>query len=242
MRYGVISDVHANIAALDAVCRRLDKARVERIICLGDIVGYHAHANECVARIRERCDVVIAGNHDRAAVGSLDSSEFPAVARRAIAWTRCVLAPEHVAYLAQLRSFVALDPTTVLVHGALAPTPNDQLHISSPQRVAENLDAFALRPERVCWFGHTHRPVAHTRHGTLRGSGTIELDPEAQYLVNPGSVGQSRDSDPRASCAVFEDGRVAFLRVEFDIAAAQPVGGRRTIDVVQRALSKLWPI
>ena len=159
MRYGVVSDVHANLAALEAVLRYFDAEHVERVICLGDIVGYHAHPNECVAQIRERCDLVLAGNHDRAVAGTLDPVEFPFVARRAIAWTREELAPEHATYLAGLPSFCVLDRTTCVVHGALAPQPNDLLHISSPKRVVANLIALSHRPERMCWFGHTHRPI-----------------------------------------------------------------------------------
>ncbi|MCW5802135.1 MAG: metallophosphoesterase family protein [Deltaproteobacteria bacterium] len=225
MRYGVISDVHANLAALDAVCRRFDAARVDRIICLGDTVGYHAHPNECVARIRERCDVVVAGNHDRAAAGTLDPFDFPLVARRAIAWTRRVADPAHLAYLARLPILAALDAATALVHASLAPEPNDRHYISSPERIAANLDALAHRPERLCWFGHTHRPMVHTsRDGRIwsqRGADAVALDAGARYLINPGSVGQPRDRDPRAACAIFDDGRVEFLRVEFDAAATR---------------------
>jgi predicted phosphodiesterase len=225
MRYGVISDVHASIAALDAVCRRLDAARVDRVICLGDTVGYHAHPNECVARIRERCELVIAGNHDRAAAGTLDPIEFGFVARRAIAWTRGVLDPAHAAYLASLPSFAPLDRATCLVHGALAPAPNDVLHVSSPKRIAANLDKLSRRDEQLCWFGHTHRPVVHMwRDGhiaSLPGVDAVELDTGTRYLVNPGSVGQPRDRDPRAACVLFEDGRIQFLRVEFDASATR---------------------
>ncbi|MDB4957080.1 MAG: Diadenosine tetraphosphatase [Myxococcales bacterium] len=225
MRYGVISDVHANLEALDAVCRQLDAAHVERVICLGDTVGYHAHPNECVARVRERCDVVLAGNHDRAAAGTLDPIEFPFVARHAIAWTRDVLDPAHAAYLAGLPWFDVLDRTTSLVHGALVPTPNDLLHISSPQRIEANLAALARRTERLCWFGHTHKPVVHTwlagRIASQLGIASVELVGETRYLVNPGSVGQPRDGDPRAACAIFDDGRIQFLRVEFDVSATR---------------------
>lgn len=225
MKYGVISDVHANLVALDAVCRQLDVARVVRVICLGDTVGYHAHPNECVARVRERCDVVLAGNHDRAAAGTLDSIEFPFVARHAIGWTRDVLDPAHAAYLAGLPCFDVLDRTTSLVHGALMPTPNDLLHISSPQRIDANLAALARRTERLCWFGHTHKPVVHTwlagRTASQVGVASVELVGETRYLVNPGSVGQPRDGDPRAACAIFDNGRIQFLRVEFDVSATR---------------------
>src|SRR5262249_1323300 len=155
--------------------------------CLGDTVGYHAHPNECVARIRERCDVVIAGNHDRAAAGTLDPIDFATSARRAIAWTRGVLEPAHAAYLGRLPSFASLEPSTCLVHGAPAPEPNDQIHVSSPQQVAANLVALAGRTQRLCWFGHTHRPIVHTWHAgniaSLPAVDAIELDRETRYLV-----------------------------------------------------------
>lgn len=244
MKYGVISDVHANLDALDAVCRRLDAARVERVISLGDTVGYLAHPNECVARVRERCDRVLAGNHDRAAAGGLDPVEFPFVARHAIAWTREVLDPAHAAYLAGLPCFDVLDRATSLVHGALAPTPNDLLHISSPQRVEANLAALARRTEQLCWFGHTHKPVVHTwragRTASRWGAAAVELDGDTRYLVNPGSVGLPRDGDPRAAYAIFDDGHIQLLRVEFDPRAtrraADAAGLLRRPSLVQRSL------
>jgi predicted phosphodiesterase len=224
VKYGVISDVHANLEALDAVFAYLDRARVESVICLGDIVGYHADPNDCVARVRARCDVVLAGNHDRAVVGTLDPGDFPYLARRAIAWTRRVLLRDHVEYLATLPIFREIDRSTWLVHGSLAPVPNDRFHVSSAARVTANLRVLAASPARMCWFGHTHKPAVHTWQAAaaitpdVSQTGELTLPEDAHVMINPGSVGQPRDGDWRAACAVYDTDarRVVFHRVEYD--------------------------
>jgi len=231
MRYGLISDVHANLEAATAVMRQLERAAVDRVVCLGDVVGYHANPNECV-ELLARCDgLTLAGNHDRAAVGALDPGDFGATARRAIHWTRRQLLPDHAARLRQLDVFGWLDPRTCLVHAALHPLPNDRYHLSTQERVAASFAKLhsGRVPARLCFFGHTHRAVVHRSDGrtvsqlALR-SGPIPLDLDRYfYLVNPGSVGQPRDNDQRAAFAIFDAERATleFRRVAYDFAACQ---------------------
>ncbi len=203
----------------------LDAERVDRVICLGDLVGYHAEPAACIAAVRARCAVVVAGDHDRAVAGMLDPVELPYVARRAIAWTRRALPREQLEYLRSLPTFVALDPETCLVHGALAPIPNCEVHINTPSRIATNLLHLATRRERVCWFGHTREPAIHAwRNGTsiaMPAADAFDLAADQRYLINPGSVGQSRDSDPRAAFAIVDGEHVEFRRAEFDHNAVQ---------------------
>lgn len=232
MRYGFISDVHANLEALEVVLAHLDRQRVDAIVCLGDMVGYHANPNECVSLIRQNAQVCIAGNHDRAAVGSLEPIEFSATARHAIEWTRGVLESEHAAFLASLPVYRPLDAETFLVHGALYPTPNDRFHLTKPERIAQSFGMLISGkiPARVCFFGHTHRAVAYRCDGEGKaaepvhphgGSWCIELAAEGYYLINPGSVGQPRDDDARAGCAVFDTSRgtLELHRLEYDFAS-----------------------
>jgi predicted phosphodiesterase len=231
MRYGLISDVHANLEATAAVLRELERARLDRVICLGDVVGYHANPNECVELLARADALKIAGNHDRAAIGSIEPTDFGSSARRAIYWTRKVLLAEHAARLQKLDVFGWLDRSTCVVHGALHPTPNDRYHLSSGPRVAASCEMLhsGQVPARVCFFGHTHRAVVHRSDGhqisqlALRKA-PMQLDPDRYYyLVNPGSVGQPRDGDQRASLVIYDSGRgtLEFRRVSYDVLACQ---------------------
>jgi predicted phosphodiesterase len=227
MRIGLISDVHANLEGLTTVLRELERLQVERVICLGDVVGYHANPNECVELLAASDALTIAGNHDRAAVGRIEPSGFGPVARRAIWWTRRELLAEHAARLRELDVFAWLDQNTCLVHAALHPEPNDTYHLTTPARVAAScarLHSGAV-PARLCFFGHTHRAVAHRSDGRHVSAlpldrGPVQLDLERYfYLINPGSVGQPRDGDRRASFAIFDDReqRVEFHRASYDV-------------------------
>jgi predicted phosphodiesterase len=227
MRIGLISDVHANLEGLTSVLRELERLAVERIICLGDVVGYHANPNECVQLLAAADALTIAGNHDRAAVGAIEPSGFGPLARRAIWWTRRELAAEHAARLRELDVFAWLDQRTCLVHAALHPRPNDRYHINTPVRVAAScarLHSGAV-PARLCFFGHTHRSVVHRSDGQQIGQlpldgSPLQLDLDRYfYLINPGSVGQPRDGDRRAAFAIFDDReqRVEFHRAAYDV-------------------------
>lgn len=227
MRYAVLGDIHANPQALRAVLRAAEGAGAEAVLCLGDIVGYYAEPDECVALLRQAHALCIAGNHDRAAAGTdADLADFPPLARQAVRWTRDRIGADSRRFLHGLPIFRTL-PECVLVHGALHPRPNDSLHLSTEPRVRRSL--LALRDAgdahaslRLGFFGHTHRPACHE----LRGARLLRHDPRqplvlrdgGSYLVNPGSVGQPRDGDPRASFALFDSGAgtVTICRVPYD--------------------------
>jgi predicted phosphodiesterase len=232
MRYGLISDVHANLEALTAVLHQLEHAAVDRVVCLGDVVGYHANPNECLELLARAGALTIAGNHDRAAVGAIEPTDFGPAARKAIHWTRLTLLPEHAARLRQLDVFGWLDQSTCLVHAALHPLPNDRYHLSTKARVAASFAQLhsGRVPAHLCFFGHTHRAVVHRSDGRQitqvvpLGTGIVPLElGRYVYLINPGSVGQPRDRDQRASFAIFDDRRavVEHRRVAYDVAACQ---------------------
>jgi predicted phosphodiesterase len=233
MKYAIISDVHANLEALVAVLDAAEGEGAERIVCLGDIVGYHADPDPCVALLRERAHRVIAGNHDLAAVGLLDYARFGKPARIAMDWTKRTLSDESRRYLAALPLVDRVDDRFFVFHAALHPAPNVELHLSSPERVEQTFEAFVRddRGVRVAFFGHTHRGVAYERRGdrvaALDGA-SLRLDPDAHYLINPGSVGQPRDGDPRASFALFDEAArsVHFHRVTYNVRACREKAAR----------------
>ena len=224
LRYLILSDIHANIDALDAV---LEAAADEwdRVVVLGDLVGYGAEPNAVIDRVLELAPVaIIRGNHDKAACG-LDSGEnFNQVARYAAAWTQEQLTPEHRDFLRDLpQGPTAIDERLEICHGA----PFDEDHYIFDASDAQRALDSASR--QVCVFGHTHLPVVFKATATTLSADipddslkTLAIQDATRYLINPGSVGQPRDGDARAAYAFYDDsGRMEFVRVEYNIPAAQ---------------------
>jgi predicted phosphodiesterase len=226
MRYAILSDIHANLEALTAVLEAIDSEGVHKIVSLGDLVGYYSNPNECVRIVRERGVESVAGNHDRAAAGLKEPTWFSDTAKRGIAWTREHLTAESTQFLAALPLVALVDQRFRIVHGALHPRPNEDIYLTSAREVSASFRALMSMDPNVnlCFFGHTHRSVAYElSDGTLSKieDEEVALRRGAHYLLNPGSVGQSRDSDPRASFLIFdaERARVRFHRVAYDVAA-----------------------
>jgi predicted phosphodiesterase len=221
MRTAVLSDIHSNLEALDAVLAAADEAGCERVVVLGDIVGYGADPDAVIARLAERDAIAIAGNHDLAATGAFDVSWFNEVAAAAIAWTASIIAPETKSYLDAL-SPRRDTPSALLVHGSVRdPVAEYLLHVPDAE-ASFALDAFPL-----AFFGHTHLPTVFraTEEGTVNGwvledDMDLAFAPGERYMVNPGSVGQPRDRDPRAAFMIWEDGRVMGRRVAYPIETA----------------------
>lgn len=227
MKFAVISDIHANAPALRAVLDAITQEEVDRIVCLGDVTGYHTEPAACVALLQEAGAVCIAGNHDRAVIGALGNEGFSPLAQRAVAWTRERLEDSTRDFLAALPLQCTIDGVLVAVHGALHPEVGcEWVRLDTDAKRALSLDALAAHPSgaRVCAFGHTHRPGVWERcDGAIRRveGETVTLRPDAFYLVNPGSVGEPRDDDPRASFLVFDTSEriVQFHRVRYDRAS-----------------------
>ncbi|HEY7727677.1 MAG TPA: metallophosphoesterase family protein [Candidatus Eisenbacteria bacterium] len=217
----ILSDIHANLEALEAVLSVLAERRPARILCLGDVVGYGANPNECATLVRERCEIVLLGNHDAAATGGPEAARFNVHARTAAQWTAKVLTAAHRDWLRALPLAHSYG-TFTCVHASPA----------SPRAWEYIFDRYDAEPqfqyftERVCFIGHTHQPAAYE----LRDSGCfpvtsprLRLQPDRRYIVNVGSVGQPRDRDPRASLVFLHEGagEIEFLRVPYDIEGAQ---------------------
>ena len=219
MKYAIISDIHANLEALVATFEAVDRAGVDKVVCLGDIVGYGADPNECVDMVRKHCDVAILGNHDAVACGIDDAEGFNPIARQAIMWTREVLSEANAEFLRALPREGEMGDF-IYVHGALS---DPDKYITSTYAACEE---FSLMGDAdLCFFGHTHVALHYVLEGSRIAEGTdgeLVLVAGCKYLVNPGSVGQPRDRDPRSAHIVYDsEGRlIERRRVEYDIERA----------------------
>jgi predicted phosphodiesterase len=227
MRYLVLSDIHANLTALEASLAAAE-GRWERILCLGDLADYGPDPNEVTERVRALAPTVIRGNHDKVVTGLSDLAVFNPLAQIAARWTHDQLRPENFKYLAELPAGpMSLDGVT-LVHGAFH---DEDEYVFSP---AQAMGGLAESPSAVTFFGHTHyqggfsyrdgqinviqlRPEPGPKFAALR------LEPATRYLLNPGSIGQPRDGDPRAAFAIadLDHQVIEFWRVPYDISAVQ---------------------
>jgi len=224
MRFAVLSDIHANLPALEAVAA--DLPPVDQVWVLGDTVGYGPQPNEVIATLQAMGARSVLGNHDGAAIGEVDPAYFNPDARAAIEWTAGVLDPNARAYIATLPE-LRIDGDVTAVHGS----PRDPIweYISGPVVAAENFEAYETR---LCLFGHTHLPVAFRAvdgeiDGTIGLPGTsARLGPE-RAMLNPGSVGQPRDGLRDAAYAVLDldpgsdTNTFEFRRVRYDIDRTQ---------------------
>jgi predicted phosphodiesterase len=222
MRVAVVSDIHSNLHALEAVLAAIDAEAPDELWCLGDIVGYGARPNECCAVIAERADVCLAGNHDLAVRGTIDLGEFGGEAGVAARWTHDVLDSEAQKLLARLEPQGAAYGVA-LYHGS-ARDPIWEYVLSDEAAFV----TIALANAPLVLVGHSHVALQITLAGEELGGGgapdgtELELD-GVQALLNPGSVGQPRDSDPRAAYLLLDldAQRASFRRVEYDVARTQ---------------------
>jgi predicted phosphodiesterase len=222
MRVAVISDVHGNLNALEAVFAALDADPVDAVWCLGDVVGYGPKPNECCRLVRERVDVCLCGNHDLAVRGTIDLAEFSGDAGTAAAWTREVLDADALAWLDELEPAGEAEGVA-LFHGS-ARDPVWEYVLSDEAAVATLLATEA----QLVLVGHSHAALQIALRGSeldggLAPNGTVLGLGEARWILNPGSVGQPRDGDPDAAYLVVDlDARTATYRRErYDVARTQ---------------------
>lgn len=218
--YAVISDIHGNLEALQAVLADVPDG-VGEIYCLGDVIGYGASPNECCDLVRELGMPVISGNHDLAVTDlSTDLAWFNPVAAAAVKWTRERLRRDNADFL-RSRPRNILTDEALFVHGSVRDPDEYIINTSSAE---ENLAV--LRSDYpdvpLCFFGHTHvKTVAPSPNGRVTENHSLDLGPDGPYLVNPGSVGQPRDGDTFASYVLAEGTRVVYRFVDYDIGQAQ---------------------
>jgi diadenosine tetraphosphatase ApaH/serine/threonine PP2A family protein phosphatase len=224
MRYAILSDIHANLEAFRAVLARTAELDADRVVCLGDVVGYNADPNVCVDLVRSEGIACIMGNHDAAACGFEEPDNFNPTARAAILWTREVLTAENRAFLQGLPRHLLINDM-VLCHGSINET--DQ-YLFEDRDIQENFSVMEALPNgpQVCFYGHTHMKAAYSLSGRALSrvsSDKVLLTGGTRYHINPGGVGQPRDGDPQAPFLVYDrlERTIAFHRVEYDIAACQ---------------------
>ena len=225
MRAAVITDIHSNLPALDAVLSAIDDIEVEEIWCLGDVVGYGAEPDRCTETAKQRCDACLVGNHDLAVLDELDVSAFSSVASAAVTWTQQNAESSTLDYLREL-SPKGERADVGLFHAS----PRDPVweYVLS---IEQATDCLAMQSQRVALIGHSHVALFFSgpdgeATGDVRGvqaldGATLEIG-EGRWLINPGSVGQPRDGDPRAAWLELDTDQwtARFHRVEYDIDVA----------------------
>ena len=220
MRFAIFSDIHANLEALNAVLDDAGEHNCTHFVCLGDVVGYNANPHECVKRVREMDCPIVKGNHDEQASLIESSRDFNELAERAIEWTRDHLTAEDKMWLRDLRLERQVRDFTI-VHATLD-TPAKWGYVFN------NLDAaasFTYQHTTVCFFGHTHMPMAFIRDDGVKRVTTelLRIETGKKYFINAGSVGQPRDADWRAAYCIYdlENSVVEQRRIKYKLAAAQ---------------------
>ncbi|MGD1994169.1 MAG: metallophosphoesterase family protein [Anaerolineae bacterium] len=240
MRYLIVSDIHANLAALEAVLA--DVGSFDAVWCLGDLVGYGPDPNECIARIQGLGATTVVGNHDCAALGQLSLDQFNQDARVANAWTREKLTADARAYLETLPRRVEKGDCT-LVHGS--PREPTWEYILDVERASANFEHFDTR---ICLVGHTHVPGAfiqeedNDRYGIIVSPypGNMPLDePNSRLIINPGSVGQPRDGDPRASYAILDTASNTWQQRRIAYPIEETQDRMRAYDLSYRLIKRL---
>jgi len=227
MRLAIIADIHSNFEALERVLRQIDREEVEAILNLGDLAGYNASPNECLELLQSRTVWSLAGNHDLAMLDPERAQSFNIIAYEAIRWCREQVRPEFLEFLHGLPLLREQPGSFLACHGT--PT-NPDSYIAYHFQGKGVLKYLRNRTDlRVCFFGHTHRRALWYRD--IRGKVALHqispskmwLSPEDHYLINPGSVGQPRDGNPKAAYAIFDDAEfsIHFKSVSYDIAGAQ---------------------
>jgi diadenosine tetraphosphatase ApaH/serine/threonine PP2A family protein phosphatase len=226
VRVAALSDIHANLPALEAVLEAIDVAGMDEIWCLGDVIGYGAEPDECTDLVRKRCDVCLVGNHDLAVLGALDVSAFSEAAAAAVSWTRAHVAERTLELLREL------EPTGERQGiGLFHASPRDPVweYVLSAEQADACLDAHS---ERIGLIGHSHVSLFFVRagedeqedeiRGSQAGDDTLLELAAGRWLINPGSVGQPRDGDPRAAWLELDTdaGTARFHRVGYDIERA----------------------
>lgn len=226
MRYLIVSDIHGNLESLEAVLAHA-AGKYDQALCCGDLIGYGADPNAVTVWARAHAAAVVRGNHDRASVGLDDLEWFNPVARAAAVWTQRELTPDHTDYIRNLPKGPLMFDGFQVVHGS--PLDEDEYMLGT----ADAGQVFSYLETPLTFFGHTHLQGGfiwnHARIETIEPTPraeerqTLELDPECAYMINPGSVGQPRDGDPRAAYVLYnpEERFLIYYRLPYDVGKAQ---------------------
>ncbi|MFP4163274.1 MAG: metallophosphoesterase family protein [Chitinispirillaceae bacterium] len=223
MKYAIISDIHGNLEALNAVLKDIKKRSVDEIICLGDVVGYYPDPQKCIDLVRSNVSHCIAGNHDYAAIGKIDTTNFTYYAHTAIEWTKHHLGSSEKEFLETLPLTVEIDDM-FFTHSSPS-NPRDWAYVF-PDSEDAVFEAFNSLVHRVNFIGHTHWPsimIQELDRVVLHAEHTIDLSDECFYLINVGSVGQPRDFDNRSCYALYDTDQqqISLVRVSYNYRSTQ---------------------
>ncbi|MEW6409445.1 MAG: metallophosphoesterase family protein, partial [Nitrospirota bacterium] len=222
MRYAIISDIHSNIEALNSVLRDIESEKVDDIFFLGDAVGYGPDPNLCIDEIRGGCRIIIAGNHDHGAVGLTDISTFNPYARIAVEWTAEQLTSWNKAFLLNLPLTATHKKGDIIFVHSTPKMPHEWNYIFT---MWDAYDNFAYFSEKICFVGHSHRPVIiiHQENDILLREEKTSIEDNRRYIINVGSVGQPRDGNPDASYAIYDTEKsvLEIKRVPYNFAETQ---------------------
>ncbi|RUM90572.1 MAG: metallophosphoesterase [Thermovibrio sp.] len=219
MKVGIVSDIHGNIHALMSVETKLSELNVDEVWCLGDMVGYGAFPNECLNWVRENCSRVLLGNHELALLGFVDLELLNTYAQTVIKWSLERISEENLEFLKNLNIQELLGCCQLVHDTPVSPGSMDYILTKN-----EAFKALLSQKREICFFGHTHIPKAYRLLSSLIDEiSTREVNiTGGRYLLNPGSVGQPRDRDPRASFGIYDTEREKFsvFRVEYPVKTA----------------------
>ena len=212
MRVAIISDIHSNLEALNSAFETIDAQRVDDIVCLGDIVGYGANPNECLALVRSRCSLILQGNHDAAAVDLSVANQFTLNAQLSAIWTFGALLSENKDFLKNLPQ---MKPRGDILFSHASPFEPEEWHYVISE--FDTREAFQAFGERICFIGHSHIPVIFSEHGKVPA-----VSQSGRFIVNVGSIGQPRDANPNLSFGIFDTDSWLYqnMRVGYDVDAA----------------------
>ena len=209
MRIGIISDIHGNLPALEAALKKLEELKADTIYCLGDTVGYGAFPNECIARVKETCSVILKGNHDSGLIGETPLTDFNQYGVQAILWSQKIIKDDNVSYLKTLPFATEKDGLT-LAHAS----PADPEHWTYVLTVRAAKEAFKAYDTDLCFIGHTHVPVVIGEDASIN-----TYLPGERFIINVGSVGQPRDGNPNSAFGLYDTETQAYelTRFPYDI-------------------------
>ena len=222
MRYGIFSDVHANLEALERVLGAYKSESIDKYICVGDIVGYAANPQECIDKVRSLCMVSVAGNHDWASIGFTPLDYFNPLAKEAVLWTSRKLNEHARACLESLKLIYTNEDLTV-VHGTLD-SPGDFNYMNDGYAARQT---FAILERDICFVGHTHVAGFFIREEnggvSYRQDVHINIEKRKKYIVNTGSVGQPRDGNPSSAYCIYDtaEKELYIKRIDYDIQSAR---------------------
>lgn len=221
MAYAVISDVHSNLHALEAVLKDIGDRRIDEIYFVGDAVGYGPQPNLCIDLLKKDCGILIAGNHDWAVLEYISTEFFNVHAADAVTYNREVMTDEHMRDLEGFNLLKSSEKRNALFVHATPRDPENWDYLFSVKDAEINFEHFE---QKLCFIGHSHTPVILEQSQTgeiLIHRASTEIKDTSRYIINDGSVGQPRDSDPRASYVIVNDSSIEIVRVQYDISKTQ---------------------